>query len=397
MQALKILPDIYWVGVVDWNIRTFHGHTYSTKRGTTYNAYLILDDKITLVDAVYGPFAAEMIERIKEIIPEQKIDYLIVNHLEPDHTGALPEIIKLYPQVKLFCTQKCKEGLSRYYNADWDIQVVHSGEKLKLGKHTLTFIEAPMIHWPDSMFTYCEDEALLLPNDAFGQHYATSERFDDQIDLSILMEETAKYYANILWPLSQIILKKIEEIQKLNIPIKMIAPSHGIIWRKDPQKAIKAYLSWGKNETKAKVVVVYESMWGATEMMARKIVEGITDAGISVKLFDAAVTERTEIIAEMLEAGGFIIGSSSHDNDTLPTIAGFLHFFKGLKPKNRIGCVFGSYGWAGGAIKSIEEIFKQTGIEIAQPALGVQYGLNENELRRCYEYGMEFAQKLKKE
>jgi len=396
MQALKILPDIYWVGAVDWNIRTFHGHTYSTKRGTTYNAYLIMDDKITLVDAVYGPFAAEMIEKIKEIIPEQKIDYLIVNHLELDHTGALPEIIKLNPKVKLFCTQKCKEGLSRYYNADWDIQVVHSGEKLKLGKRTLTFIEAPMIHWPDSMFTYCQDEQLLLPNDAFGQHYATSERFDDQVDLSILMEETAKYYANILWPLSQIILKKIEEIQKLNIPIKMIAPSHGIIWRKDPQKAIKAYLSWGKNETKPKVVVVYESMYGATEKMARKIVQGITDAGISVKLFDAAVTERTEIIAEMLEAGGFIIGSSSHDNDTLPTIAGFLHFFKGLKPKNRIGCVFGSYGWAGGAIKSIEEIFKQTGIEIAQPALGVQYGLNENELRRCYEYGMEFAQKLRK-
>lgn len=394
MSSAKILPDIYWVGVIDWNVRNFHGHTYETRRGTTYNAYLILDDKIALVDTVYGRYAEEMIENIHQIIPPEKINYIIANHIEIDHSGALPEILKLSPKAKVFGTEKCKEGLYKHYYGNWDFQVVKTGDKLKLGKRTLTFIEAPMLHWPDSMFSYLIEDQILLPNDAFGQHYATSQRFDGEVDESVLMDEAAKYYGNILWPFSSLVLKKIEEIQKLNIPLMMIAPSHGIIWRKDPERIINAYLSWAKNETKPKVVVVYETMWGATEKMARKIAEGIIDSQVELKLFDIALSERTEVIKEMLDSKGYIIGSSTHDNDMLPAIAGFLGFLKGSRPKNRVACVFGSYGWAGGAVKSIENILKEAGIEIVQSSLAIRYVPDENETKQCYEYGRDFVKKL---
>ncbi len=395
MANLEILPDIYSVGVIDWNVRNFHGHTYTTKRGTTYNAYLILDDKVTLVDTVLGSFSGELIENIREVISVEKIDYVIANHVETDHSGALPAIMKLCPKAKVLGTEKCKEGLYRHYYGNWDFQVVKTGDKLKLGKRTLTFLETPMIHWPDSMFTYCPEEQLLLPNDAFGQHYATSTRFNDEVDACALMDEAAKYYGNILWPLGPVILKKIEDIQKLNIPIKMIAPSHGIIWRKDSMQIVKKYLSWAKNETAPKAVVVYETMWGATEKMARKIAEGIATAGVDVKVFDVTSSDRTEIIKEMLDAKGFIFGSSTHDNDMLPNIAGFLEFFKGLRPKNRIAAAFGSYGGSGGAVKNIEDILKETGTELIQPSLSVNYVPDTNEIKRCYEFGRDFAQKLK--
>lgn len=395
MPNIKILPDIYSVGVIDWAVRNFHGHTYTTKRGTTYNAYLIIDDKVTLVDTVLGSFSWELIENIREIVPVEKIDYIIANHVETDHSGALPEIMELCPKARVFGTEKCKEGLYRHYYSNWDFQTVKTKDKLKLGKRTLTFVEAPMVHWPDSMFTYCPEEELLLPNDAFGQHYATSHRFDDEVDACALMEEAAKYYANILWPLGSVIFKKIEEVQKLNIPIKMIAPSHGIIWRKDPLKIINAYLSWARNETKPKAVVVYETMWGATEKMARKIAEGIAAGGINVKVFDVTSSDHTEIIREMLDAKGFILGSSTHDNDMLPNIAGFLEFLKGLRPKNRIAAVFGSYGWAGGAVKNIEYILREAGTELIGSSLSVKYVPDENEIKRCYEFGRDFAEKLK--
>jgi flavorubredoxin len=395
MASVEIKKDIFWVGAVDWNIRTFHGHTYSTNRGTTYNAYLIIDEKVTLVDAVLGHFTTEMVERIKEIIDPLRVDYIVVNHIESDHSGALPEIIKICPKAKLYGTVKCKEGLEKHYYGNWDFQVVKTGDTLKLGKRTLTFIEAPMIHWPDSMFSYCKEEKLLLPNDAFGQHYATSERFDDETDGAVLMDEAAKYYGNILWPLSSVILKKIEEIKKMGIAIDMIAPSHGIIWRKDPMKIVNAYLSWTRNETRPKAVIVYESMWGATEKMARKIAESLIDGKIAVKLFDVAVSDRSEIIRQMLDAKGFIFGSSTHDNGMLPAIAGFLQFFKGLKPKNRVAAAFGSYGWAGGAIKEIEDAIKASGAELAQPGLGVKYVPNADELNMCFEFGREFADKVR--
>ena len=394
MKPVEIKKKIYWVGVVDWNVKNFHGHTYTTQRGTTYNAYLIVDDKITLVDTVYGPFAQEMIERIRAIVPPDKIDNIIINHVETDHSGALPAILKHCPKAKVFGTAKCKEGLFRHYYANMDFQVVKTGDSVKLGARTLTFLEAPMIHWPDSMFTYCPEEQLLLPNDAFGQHYATAERFEDEVNEAELMDEAAKYYANILWPLSSLIARKIEEVQKLNIPITMIAPSHGIIWRKDPMKIVRAYLGWAGNETKRKVVVAYETMWGATEKMARAIAEGIIDGGTGVRLFDIAQSDRTEVVKAMLDAKGFLIGSSTHDNDMLPAIAGFLAFHKGLKPKRRVAGAFGSYGWSGGAVNEIEGVLKEAGIETIRPSISFKYVPDEKEIGRCYEYGKEFAKSL---
>jgi len=394
MMAIEIKKDIYWVGAIDWNMKTFHGHTYATRRGTTYNAYLIPDKKATLVDTVYGPFAAEMIAKIKEIIDPAKIDYIIANHVETDHSGALVDIMRLCPKAKVIGTAKCKEGLWKHYYGNWDFQIVKSGDKIDLGKRTLTFLEAPMIHWPDSMFSYCPEEELLFPNDAFGQHYATSKRFDDEVSQAELMDEAAKYYANILWPLSSVILKKIEEVQKMNIAIKMIAPSHGIIWHRDPAKIINAYLSWAKNENRPKAVIVYETMWGSTDKMARSIAEGIIASGIEVKLYDINQSDRTEVIKEMLDARGYLIGSSTHDNGMLPVIAGFLEFFKGLRPQKRIAAVFGSFGWAGGAIRDIEETLNKSGVRIAQPGLGVKYVPDEMELKKCYEFGEAFAKSI---
>lgn len=395
MAAIKILPDIYSVGVVDWNVRNFHGHTYTTQRGSSYNAYLIIDEKIVLIDTVYGPFTQELIENIKEIIPLEKIDYVIANHVETDHSGALPAIMSLCPKAKILGTAKCQEGLYKHYYKNWDFQIVKTNDQLKLGRRTLTFIEAPMIHWPDSMFTYCPQDALLMPNDAFGQHFATSSRFDDQVDQCALMDEAEKYYANILWPLGAVILKKIQEIQKLNIPIKIIAPSHGVIWRKDPARIINAYISWAKGETKDKVVVVYETMWGATEKMARKIVEGLASTGIEVKLYDVAGSDRTEVITQMLTAKGFLFGSSTHDNDMLPNIAAFLEIVKGLKPKDRKVGFFGSYGWAGGATKEMQEMLKDSGVVQPLPGVSFKYVPDTLELAGCFEFGSKFAQSLK--
>jgi len=395
MERIEIKKDIFWVGAADWGVKEFHGHTYRTSRGTSYNAYLVMDEKIALVDTVYAPAAPEMIERISQIVPPEKIDYIIANHVETDHSGALPAITKLAPKAVVLGTQKCKEGLYKHYYGDWEFRVVKTGEKIELGKKTLKFIEAPMLHWPDSMFTYLPQEELLMPNDAFGQHYATSKRFDDEVDSCELMQEAAKYYANILWPLSTVVSKKLEEVSRMNIPIKMTAPSHGIIWRKDPGKIINAYASWARNDTLPKAVIAYETMWGSTGRMAQAIAQGLSDSGVAVKIFDVAVADRTEVIAQMLDAKGYLFGSSTHDNGMLPSIAGFMQFFKGLRPKNRIAAVFGSYGWAGGAAKELEEDVKESGAELAAPSLSVQYVPNKDELKRCYDYGKEFAKKVK--
>ena len=394
MKAVKLMDRIFWVGAVDWNIRNFHGFTYSTHRGTTYNAYLIIDDKIALIDSVYGPFAEEMLGRIKDVIDPSKIDYIVVNHVETDHSGAISEVLKLAPQAKLIGTARCKDGLQKHYFGNWDFHVVKGGDEVSLGKRNLRFIEAPMLHWPDSMFTYIEKDGLLLSNDAFGQHLATSKRFDDEIDRSILMEESAKYYAVILWPLSQLVIKKIEEIQKLGLKINMIAPSHGIIWRSNSTKIIESYIRWAKGETKRKISVVYDTMWGSTEKMAKAMIEGINSEGVETMLLRLPYSDLSDIIKELLETKGILIGSSTINNGILPTLAPFLEELEGLRPKNKIAAVFGSYGWGGGAVKIIEEKLKKIGFEIAYPSLTVNWVPDKEEMQKCYEFGKEFAKKV---
>ncbi|UCD73272.1 MAG: flavodoxin domain-containing protein [Candidatus Bathyarchaeota archaeon] len=394
MGSVEVLKNIFWVGAVDWNIRHFHGFTYSTHRGTTYNAYLIVDKKTALVDSVYAPFAGEMIEKIMEIVDPSEIDYVVANHVETDHSGAISEVLKLTPKAKLVGTARCRDGLQKHYFGDWDFQVVKTGDRIDLGKRSLSFLEAPMLHWPDSMFTYIEEDALLLPNDAFGQHLATSKRFDDEVDEEVLMEEAAKYYANILWPFSKLVVKKIEEVQKLGLKINIIAPSHGIIWRNNPMKIVESYLKWAKGESEAKVLVVYDTMWGSTEKMARSIVEGISSQGLEAILLRLPFSDRGDIIKELLGARGVIVGSSTINNSVIPTLSPLLEEFEGLKPVNKVAAAFGSYGWGGGAVKTIEETFEKAGMKIVAPALTLKWVPDRNELQRCVEFGREFAEKV---
>jgi flavorubredoxin len=394
MKPVEIKKGIYWVGAVDWNVRTFHGHTYSTPRGTTYNAYLIVDDKIALVDTVLKSFGPEMLDRIGEIVDPARIDYVVANHVETDHSGALPGLLKLCPKAQVFGTARCGEGLFRSYYGKWDFKAVKTGDSLKLGKKTLAFIEAPMIHWPDSMFTYCPEESLLMSNDAFGQHLASAERFADEIDPCALWDEAKKYYANILWPLGTVIEKKIIDVAAAKLKIDTIAPSHGLIWRTEPQKIIQSYLSWARQETEPKAVIVYETMWQATAKMARCIADGIIDAGARVKIYDISVSDRTDIFKEMLDSRGFCLGSSTHDNSMLPSMAAFTHMLKGFRPKGRMAVLFGSYGWAGGAVKELEEAAKAAGIGVPLAPLQVKYAMDGAEERTCYEMGKEFGKKL---
>ncbi len=395
MAPVRVLEKIFWVGAVDWNARNFHGFTYSIHRATTYNAYLIIDKKTALIDSVYGPFAGEMIQKIKEITEPSKIDYVVANHVETDHSGAISEILKLAPKAKIVGTNKCKDGLQKHYFGNWDFQIVKTGDEISLGERTLSFIEAPMLHWPDSMFTYIEKDALLLPNDAFGQHLATSKRFDDEVDEKTLREEATKYYANILWPFSPLVIRKIEEIQKLGLKIRMIAPSHGVIWRDNPTKIVDAYLSWAKGEAGNKILIVYDTMWGSTEKMAKAMVNGIISEGVETLLFRLPFSDRGDIIKELLEARGLLVGSSTINNGVLPTMAPFLQEIQGLRPKNKIAAAFGSYGWGGGAVKNIEESLKKAGIEIVIPALTVKWVPDEDEIQKSFEFGKEFAKKVK--
>ncbi len=395
LPPVKVLENIFWVGAVDWNARHFHGFTYSTHRGTTYNAYLIIDKKVALVDTVQHNFAEEMMERIREIIDPSKIDYVIANHVESDHSGSIAEVLKHATNATVVGTANCQKGLEKHYFGNWKFQTVKTGDTLNLGERTLSFLEAPMLHWPDSMFTYIEKDALLLPNDAFGQHLATSKRFADEVDQSILMWEAAKYYANILWPFSTLVTRKIEEVQKLGLKIDMIAPSHGIIWRKDPMKIVKAYLKWASGDAKKKVLIVYDTMWKSTEKMAKAMLEGISSEGVEVVLYRLPFSDEGDIIGELLETKGLLLGSATINTGILPTLAPFLREMEGLRPRNKLAAAFGSYGWGGGATATIEKSLKAAGMELAAPAITVKWVPDKDELQKCYEYGREFAKKIK--
>ncbi len=396
MKKITVADNVYSVGVVDWNIRHFHGYTYTTGRGSTYNAFLVMDKKIALVDTVYGPFANELIEHIKAIVDPSKIEYVVANHVETDHSGALPEIMKLCPNATVIGTAKCKEGLAKYYPNNWKFQTVKTGDTVSLGTKTLQFIEAAMIHWPDSMFTYIPEDELLLSNDAFGQHLASTERFDDETDPGILMDESAKYYANILIPFSSMIAKKIADIAASGITIKTIAPAHGVVWRANPGQIMNMYVNWAKGlPLKNDALVCYETMWNATEDMAKAIVEGLMEGGVEARLYNVAVSDRTEILKDILNCKAVLLGSSTHDNNMLPTMAALVDFIKGLKIKNRLGAAFGAYGWSGESIKQLDAALTESGISIVAPPLSVKWRASEEELKACFEYGRSIAGKIK--
>lgn len=392
-MPVKIADGVYWVGVIDWDLRLYH-NTYSTHHGTTYNSYLLMDDQVVLVDAVYGPFHEEFLGNIKELVPIEKITYMVVNHSEADHSGALPRVMEIVPGARVVCTSKCKDILSRLYQATWDFLIVKSGDELKIGKKTLKFIEAPMMHWPDNMFTYVREDKLLLSNDPFGQHMASSERFEDEADQAVVWEEAAKYFANTLYPFTALIKKKVEEIQTL--PVEIIAPSHGVIWRREPRRIMEKYLRWASGEAEERVLIAYDTMWESTDMMARAIAEGVQREGIPARLFKLSATDHADIFRELLEARGLMIGSSTINNTVLPATASFIEGLKGLRPKGKMACVFGSHGWGGGAVKVIEQAIKQAGIEHTVDGLAVKYRPDAGELEACRQLGSQFAKEVKR-
>jgi flavorubredoxin len=395
IEPVTLTRGVYWVGAIDWNLRDFHG--YVTPRGTTYNAYLIVDEKVALVDTVKAEFASELLERISRIIDPAKIDYVIANHVEMDHSGSLPVIMKTVPNARIYGTRQCKNGLSQYYHAngceDWDFEVVETGTELSLGAKTLMFVEATMLHWPDSMHTYIKEDKILLSNDAFGQHVATSKRFNDEVD--DVMEEAAEYYANILMPFGKLILKYVETVRELDLKIDMIAPCHGIIWRMDPGQIIEAYGRWASGENEKKVLVIYDTMWGSTHMMARAIVEGVMAAGIDVKLMALRKNEFSAIVKEILDTPVILVGSPTLNNGMFPSMGGFLTYLKGLRPRSKKAVAFGSYGWGGGAVKAVEKELEAAGFELIEPGLPVRYRPDEEELEKCRQLGERMADAVK--
>lgn len=395
MVKVTLKDGVSWVGVVDWNIRDFHD--YVTYRGSSYNAYLVQDEKTALVDTVKAAFCNELIAHVTELTSFEKIDYIIVNHVEMDHSSSLPIIAKLAKNARIFATARGKEELIKFYGAEFErIETVKSGDKISLGKKTLTFLEAPMLHWPDSMFTYLIEDKILMPNDAFGQHLASSGRFDDEVDQDILMEEAVTYYSNILTPFAPLIVKKIQEVVAMNLPIDMIAPSHGIIWRKDPMKIVNAYMDWctGKS-VKNQVVIVFDTMWESTNKMARAIGDGIASQGVEVKLMKLRAASETDIVTEITNSKVVLVGSPTLNNGMFPTLGMFMTYITGLKPKGKKWGFFGSYGWGGGAVRGMVKMAKEAGFDVMEPSVELKWVPTEEELKKCFDYGIEIAQKVK--
>ena len=378
MNAIEVKKGIYWVGALDWNVRSFHW--YTTNHGATYNAYLIIDDKITLIDTVKAPFSEELIERVSKIIDPSKIDYLISNHVEMDHSGSIPAILKVAPNAKIVTSSPSGlKGLTAHYG-DLGYIAVKGGDSLSIGKRTLQFVGTPMLHWPDNMVTYCPEEKILFSNDAFGQHYCSAGRFDDEEPLDLVMREAKKYYANILMCYGKQMQHIFPILSKLDID--MIAPSHGVIWRSHISDILDDYAKWSKNEPEERALVVYDSMWHSTEKLAVTITEAFKEKGIPVKLFDIKETHISDIIIDVLDSKYIVVGSPTLNNNMLPTVASFLCYFKGLSPKNRKGFAFGSYGWGGQSIPQVEEELVKCGCEICLDRIAINYVPKKEQLEK---------------
>jgi len=391
---MEIAKDVYDVGVNDWNIRDFHG--YSTYQGTSYNAFLIVDEKIALIDTVKKEFSDQLLENIAKIVDPKKIDYVISNHTEMDHSGSLPRVMhKIGEDKPLYCSKMGLKNLSRHFPQKWNYNGIANGETLSLGKRTLTFLETRMLHWPDSMFTYVKEDKILFSSDAFGQHYAGHEKFDDQIGDSI-MPHAKKYFANILLLYSPLILKLLEKVAELGLEIDMICPDHGIIWRKDPGKIINAYAKWASQEPEQKAVVVYDTMWHSTETMAEEIAQGIVEEGVIARPMHIRSSHRSEIMTEVLDAAAVIVGSPTLNNQLFPTVSDFLTYMKGLKPKNKIGAAFGSYGWSGESVKLITQELEAMKFDIIDPGVKIQYVPDQDGKNACLELGRKIGRAIKK-
>ncbi|OGO38324.1 MAG: MBL fold hydrolase [Chloroflexi bacterium RBG_16_57_8] len=394
-MPVELAKGVYWVGYVDWALRQFHGHELSTHRGSSYNAYLITDEKNVLVETVWGPFSRELLKNIREIIDPAKIDVVVANHAEPDHSGALPAVMRHAPNATVLVSKRGMESVEGHYHQPWNFQAVQSGDRFSIGKRELVFIEAPMLHWPDSMFTYLTGDNILMSTDAFGEHYATDFRFNDEVDQDELYQEALKYYANILTPFSAAVSRKIEDVLALNLPVNVIAPSHGVIWRKDPLQIVKKYREWAAQQPEKTAVVIYSSMWDATRHMAEAIGEGLFLENVPHKIFRMPITDVNDVVAEVFKARAIIVGSSTHKQGLLPSITAVLEDLRTLKFRNKIGAAFGSYGWSGESVKIIEEHLAQSKIQKAADGVLVKWQPRPEDLAKCRELGAQVGQAIK--
>ncbi|HZW83500.1 MAG TPA: anaerobic nitric oxide reductase flavorubredoxin [Candidatus Deferrimicrobium sp.] len=392
-MSFKINEQVTWVGKIDWELRKFHGEELSTHRGSSYNSYLIRDEKTVLIDTVWGPYAKEFVEHLKKEIDLNQIDFIISNHGEPDHSGALPELLKHIPNVPIYCTANAVKSLKGQYHEDWNFQVVKTGDKLNIGKRDIVFIEAPMLHWPDTMFSYLTGNNILFSNDAFGQHYASELMFNDLVDQDELFHEAIKYYGNILTPFSKMVEKKINEVVALNVPVDMICPSHGIIWRKDPLQIVNRYLEWARDYQENQITIIYDTMWNSTRRMAEEIAAGIksADPQVTVKLFNCARSDRSDIITEVFRSKGIIVGSPTVNRGILSDLGGILEEIEGLAFKNKKAAAFGSYGWSGESTKVISNKLTKAGFEVVNDGLKVLWNPDENAIEACASLGRQFV------
>lgn len=398
MKTVEIKPDIYWVGAIDWAVRDFHG--YVTPNGTTYNNYLIMDDQVTLVDTVKYDFKRVTVDNIKSITDISKIKNVVINHIEPDHVSGIARIMAFAPDATIYITSKGKKGLDRHFDTSgWNFRIVKTGDTLNTGKYNLLFIETPMLHWPDSMMTYVKEAKLLFSQDAFGQHIASSARFDDEFmqrtSHSDLEDSVVDYYANILMPFGQLIKTKINEILKLGIEIDMIAPDHGIIWRKETGNILQKYLDMANGKTALRVAIIYDTMWHSTELMTLPLMQGIKDEGLECKVIKLRASPMSAAIKEFWKSRGCLIGSPTLNNILYPSVAEFLTHLRGLRPRNRIVGAFGSYGWGGGAVKEAYEEFRRMKLEVVEPGFQVLYKPSLEDETKCYEFAKDFAKKVK--
>lgn len=389
----KINDNVTWIGKTDWELKKFHGDEFTTTKGSSYNAYLIQDEKTVLIDTVWLPYDKEFVNNLKEEIDLTKIDAIVIQHGEVDHSGALIELMKEIPNTPIYCTAKGVKSIKGQYHKDWNFIPVKTGDVLNIGKYNLKFIEAPMLHWPDTMFTYMEGADILFSNDGFGQHLASEFLYADQVDEAELWNQAITYYANILAPFSMLVTRKINEILDMKLPIKMICPSHGLIWRKNPEEIVQKYLDWANNYQENQITVIYDTMWNSTRKMAEAIVEGIqnVDKQVTVKIMNTSKDDKTEVLTEVFKSKAILVGSPTVNNGYLHSIAGILEMIKGMKLKNKKAAAFGSYGWSGEAASQITESLKKAGFIVNNDGIKLMWTQDKEMKKQCIKFGEEFA------
>jgi flavorubredoxin len=394
-RAVKITDKVWWVGAIDWSIRDFHG--YATKRGTTYNAYLVLAEKVTLIDTVKAPFMGEMMARIASVVDPKEIKIIVSNHAEMDHSGCLPEVIDLIRPEKTYVSVMGEKALVDHFHdrIAGRVTAVKDGETISLGDMEITFAETRMLHWPDSMISFLKQQSLLFSQDAFGMHLAGNERFDDEVDDSILTYEAGKYWANIIMPYAGLVARLLERVPKTGWDIKVIAPDHGPVWKKKIPMILDLYGKWAEGSPTNKAVVVYDTMWQSTAKMARAIGEGLSDAGSEVKVMPLAAHHRSDVVTEILGAGALVVGSPTLNNNIFPTLADVLVYLKGLKPRNLIGASFGSYGWSGECVAHLNGLLGEMKVQLVDEGIKVKNVPTEDDLLKCYALGKKISGLLK--